>query len=100
MALASRACQGVFAGKTDEGKKPWISRNFTGSKREAQAALNKLIAQVEAGQGKPHAGSLGDLLDRWLDDIDPNRSRYTIRSSTVASPPPPSAATTPSYPHH
>ena len=70
----------VFVGRDAQGKKQWVSRNFTGGKREAQTALNRLIADVEAGQVKSHAGSVGELLDRWLDDIEPHRSKYTMKS--------------------
>jgi integrase len=51
-----------------------------GSKRVAEKELNRLLADVEAGKiAKSHAGSVADLLDRWLDDITPTRSAYTIR---------------------
>ena len=70
----------VFVGRDARGKKQWVSRNFTGGKREAQTALNKLIADVEKGQVKSHTGSVGELLDRWLDDIEPHRSKYTMKS--------------------
>lgn len=70
----------VFVGRNANRKAQWVSRNFMGGKREAQTALNKLIAEVEAGQVKSHAGSVGDLLDRWLDDIEPHRSKYTMKS--------------------
>ncbi|HTT90436.1 MAG TPA: hypothetical protein VMF65_12865, partial [Acidimicrobiales bacterium] len=50
-----------------------------GTKRQAQCALAKLVTEVEqqlitfAGTGK-----LGELLERWLDYIRPNRAAYTI----------------------
>jgi len=51
-----------------------------GSKRAAEKELNRLLADVEAGNiAKSHQGSVADLLDRWLDDITPTRSAYTIR---------------------
>ncbi len=52
----------------------------TGTKRQAQVALAKLVTEVETGQvAKSHAGSVADLLDRWLDDITPTRTAYTTR---------------------
>ena len=68
----------VFTGR-DHGKPTFVSRNFTGARRQAESALAKLVADVERKQTKSHAGSVGDLLDRWLADIEPQRSRYTIR---------------------
>jgi hypothetical protein len=70
----------VFLGRDANRKGQWVSRNFTGGKRAAQTALNKLIADVERGQVKSHAGSVGELLDRWLDDTEPHRSKYTMKS--------------------
>ena len=70
----------VFVGRDAQGKKQWVSRNFTGGKRDAQTALDELIADVEKGQVKSHVGSVGELLDRWLDDIEPHRSKYTMKS--------------------
>jgi integrase len=51
-----------------------------GSKRAAEKELNRLLVEVEGGKfAKSHPGSVADLLDRWLDDIKPTRSAYTIR---------------------
>jgi integrase len=69
----------VFDGRDAQGKPITVSRNFTGSRRAAESALAKLVADVDRDQTKSHKGTLGDLLDRWLDDIEPHRSRYTMR---------------------
>ena len=56
-----------------------MNRNFSGTKRQAQSALAKLVTEVEqqevtaAGPGK-----LSELLDRWLDYISPHRAAYTV----------------------
>jgi len=68
----------VFAGTDDSGKNQYVSRNFAGTRRQAQSALAKLVSEIETRQ-QTHAGSVGDLLDRWLDAIEPNRSKYTMR---------------------
>ncbi len=69
----------VFAGRED-GKVRQVSRNFKGSKRQAESELAKLVADVERQQvATGQAGTLGDLVDRWLDDIAPHRSSYTVR---------------------
>ena len=69
----------VFAGRDVDGKTVTVSRNFAGSRRQAQSALAKLVADVERDQTKSHKGTLGELLDAWLVDIEPHRSRYTMR---------------------
>lgn len=69
----------VFAGR-QAGKTVHVSRNFHGTKRQAQTALSKLLADVERGQvARGHTGTLADLLDRWAEDIAPTRSAYTMR---------------------
>ncbi len=68
----------VFAGR-ENGKARHISRYFRGTKRQAQGALAKLVTEVEEQQvSSAGAGKLGELLDRWLDYITPNRAAYTI----------------------
>jgi Phage integrase, N-terminal SAM-like domain len=68
----------VFAGR-ENGKARHISRYFRGTKRQAQGALAKLVTEVEQQQVTfAGAGNLGELLDRWLGYIAPNRAAYTI----------------------
>jgi integrase len=69
----------VFVGR-EAGKVRQVSRNFRGSRRQAQSALAKLVADVERQQvatGK--VCTLGELVDLWLEDIAPHRSPYTMR---------------------
>jgi integrase len=69
----------VFAGR-EAGKVRQVSRNFKGTKRQAESALAKLVADVERQQvATIKVGTLGELVDQWLDDIDPHRSAYTMR---------------------
>ena len=69
----------VFVGRDDAGRVKQVSRNFKGSKREAETALAKLIADIQRQQVVTrHVGSLGDLLDRWLEATAPDRSAYTV----------------------
>jgi len=69
----------AFAGR-ENGKVRWVSRTVHGGERAAQSALAKLVSEVESGQVlASHPLSLGELLDRWLDDVGPHRSTYTIR---------------------
>lgn len=69
----------VFPGR-EGGKVRQVSRNFKGTKRQAESALAKLVADVERQQvAIGYAGTLGELIERWLDDIAAHRSAYTIR---------------------
>jgi hypothetical protein len=55
----------VFVGRNDTGRIKQVSRNFKSSKRQAESALAKLIADIERRQvATKHVGSLGDLLNR------------------------------------
>jgi integrase len=73
----------VFVGRDDTGRIKQVSRNFKGSKRQADSALAKLIADIERRQvATKHVGSLGDLLDRWLEATASDRSAYTVREYT------------------
>jgi integrase len=73
----------VFVGRDDTGRIKQVSRNFKGSKRQADAALAKLIADIERREvATKHVGSLGDLLDRWLEATASDRSAYTVHEYT------------------
>ncbi|HUB71332.1 MAG TPA: site-specific integrase [Acidimicrobiales bacterium] len=68
----------VYAGRV-EGKTTHVNRTVHGSKREAQLALAKLVAEVSAG--KVLAGqaiTVTQLILRWLDDVSPQRTPRTI----------------------
>ncbi|MGH9105088.1 MAG: tyrosine-type recombinase/integrase [Acidimicrobiales bacterium] len=69
----------VFAGR-EAGKVRQVSRNFKGTKRQAESALAKLVADVERQQvATGRVGTLGELVDQWLEDMAPHRSSYTMR---------------------
>jgi integrase len=69
----------VYAGR-EAGRVRWVSRTVLGGKRAAQSALANLVAEVEGGRLVPsHPMSVGELLDRWLEDVGPHRSAYTLR---------------------
>jgi integrase len=73
----------VFAGRDDTGRIKQVSRNFKGSKRQAESALATLITDIERRQvATKHVGSLGDLFDRWLEATAPDRSLYTVHEYT------------------
>ena len=68
----------AYAGR-EGGKVRWVSRTVAGGKRDAQRALAKLVTELESGQvAADHQLSLGELVDRWLSDIAPHRSVWTM----------------------
>jgi integrase len=70
----------VYTGRDGRNRPTYLSRNFTGSRRQAESALSKLVADVERKQATTnHGGSVRDLLTRWLADIEPTRSPGTMR---------------------
>lgn len=70
----------VFVGRDGEGRTKFVTRTFTGTKRQAATELAKLVADIERQQVAPssHTGSVADLLERWLTAISPDRSAYTV----------------------
>jgi hypothetical protein len=75
----------VFGGR-ENGKVRWVSRTIAGTKRQAQVALAELLTEVEAGQAtKSHPTSVAEQLDRWLADIEPTRSAYTVKEHRRSS---------------
>ncbi|HET9059257.1 MAG TPA: hypothetical protein VFN61_05000 [Acidimicrobiales bacterium] len=77
----------VFAGRQG-GKTKFVTRNFQGSKRQAETALAKLLAEVQQGQvADNHAITVADLVHRWLADIREAgpRAQLARRSVAVAS---------------
>lgn len=70
----------VFVGRNADGRVRHVNRTFAGSKRQAQKELAKLVADIERGNvSTSHAGSVAELLDRWLEAVEPERSQYTIK---------------------
>ena len=69
----------MSAGRDHAGRVKLVSHTFKGSKPHAEAAVADLIADIERQQIiAKHVGSLGDLLDRWLEATAPDRSAYTV----------------------
>ena len=69
----------VYAGR-ENGRVRWVSRTVHGTKRAAQKELANLVREVEHGQVSTcHPISLEELVERWLADIRPHRSAYTLK---------------------
>jgi integrase len=69
----------VYAGRDSRNRPAYVSRNFNGTRRQAESALIKLVADLERRKATNHARSVRDLLAGWLADIEPGRSPSTMR---------------------
>jgi hypothetical protein len=62
----------VYTGRDGRNRPTYQSRNFTGSRRRAESALGKLVADLAERQATTNRGSsVRHLLTRWLADIEP-----------------------------
>lgn len=69
----------VFAGRGSDGKTRHINRTIRGSKRDAQRALARLVSGVSDGHVVAgRAMTLAQLVEHWLEDIEPQRTPRTI----------------------
>jgi integrase len=70
----------VFIGRDPlTGVMRQVSRTHHGGPSSADKALRNLIEEVESGRTGGASVSFGQLLDRWLDQIDGDRSPTTMR---------------------
>ena len=68
----------AYAGRVN-GKTTHVNRTVHGSKRDAQLALAKLVADLSGGTVVAgQSMTLAQLIERWLDDIAPQRTPRTI----------------------
>jgi integrase len=58
------------------GRPRWLSKTVHGTERFARRQLEDLVA--EAGRARIRAGTLGELLDQWLDAASPGWSASTV----------------------
>jgi integrase len=61
------------------GQRRRVTRGYRGTKREAERALSKLVSEVDAGRQTQKRGTLGDLLEQWLDQAKDRLSPTTVR---------------------
>src|SRR5580700_8189012 len=59
------------------GRKRWTSRTVHGGKREAERALNALIAEFDDQPIAPSNGSVGHLLNSWFENASQDFSPKT-----------------------
>jgi Phage integrase, N-terminal SAM-like domain len=67
------------AGFDDQGKRLIVSRNFVGTRRQAETALASWSPRSPEKRPRPHAGCVAELLDEWIQSIEADRSKYTVR---------------------
>jgi integrase len=67
----------VYLGTDPETGRPrWLSKTVHGSERYARRQREDLV--VETGRARIRAGTLADLLDRWLEAASPGWSASTV----------------------
>lgn len=55
-----------------------VQRTFKGTSTEAAKALAKFVAEVEQGRFDHTKASVGELLDKWIAQIEPTRRPLTL----------------------
>jgi len=77
---------GIWQVRFDAGRDPvtgrrrQLSRNVRGSKRQAQQALNALVAEAESGRRVGTSGTFEQLSTRWLALVENDLSPTTLRT--------------------
>lgn len=61
------------------GKRSRVRRGVRGGKRVAESALNDLVNEVSSGRASASTASVGDLLERWLVNVEGDLSPRTIQ---------------------
>ena len=57
---------------SNTGKRRQVFRGFSGSKKDAEAYLRKLIHEADRGGVQPHSITVGQFLEQWLSEIEPS----------------------------
>jgi integrase len=60
------------------GRRSRVARGFSGTKREAENALNALLTEVADGRASASTVTLSELIDRWLENVGPGLSPRTL----------------------
>lgn len=69
----------VFTGRDPlSGKPQYATKTVVGGKREANRQLAKMITDAAEGKFDATTATVGQLLDKWLEAITPNRRPKTI----------------------
>ena len=71
----------VYIGRGGDGRKRYIEHTFSGTRREAERALARLVIEVDEGRHLAASPMVfGELLDRWLEV-----KRRSVEASTMKS---------------
>ena len=74
----------VYLGRDEKtGKDRYLTRTVRGTKREAENVCAALVAQASQGQFSKSAGTMGELLELWMDHIEPNVSPATLAAYRI-----------------
>src|ERR1700730_9910868 len=74
----------VYLGRDEAtGEDRDLTRTVRGTKREAENVCAALVAQVSQGQFSKSAGTMGELLEQWMDHIEPNVSPATLAAYRI-----------------
>lgn len=65
--------------RNGEGRSIQVSRTVQGTKREAEAALRKLLTEVDQGHHRERKRTVRDLMEKWFALVEPDRSPATVR---------------------
>jgi integrase len=60
------------------GRRRRVVRGFRGGKREAEQALNDLVAEVSSGRTSASSATVALLMDRWLENVEETLSPRTL----------------------
>ncbi len=63
----------------DSGRERWATKTVHGTRRHATARLGEFVE--EAGYARLRAGTMADLLDRWITNASPAWSSTTLRQT-------------------
>jgi hypothetical protein len=63
------------------GKPRQATRTFVGGERAAAKALGALVAEVERGKFNRTTATVGQLLDKWLEHVEPAQRPRTMYES-------------------
>src|SRR5690242_16935154 len=72
----------VFVGYDEvTGRQRYLTRTVNGTKREAEAICSQLLTEVAQGKHMARSsGTVGQLLDRWMEHREPDLSPTTVAS--------------------
>ena len=74
----------MYLGRDEKtGKDRYLTRTVRGTKREAENVCAALVAQASQGQFSKSAGTVGELLELWMDHIEPNVSPATLAAYRI-----------------